>query len=66
MTKRSSSSNSVSSFPARVDGEMRRQVQVLADQPAEGLMWSDVFDHLRGAVLATRRLIAQRPAHAAR
>jgi hypothetical protein len=46
--------------------ELAEQVKILADQPSEGVLWSDVFDGLRDGVINVRRLISARHAHAAR
>lgn len=50
----------------RIDNEMARQVEVLAYRPNDGLMWSDVFAHLREGLTSARRLFATRHAAAAR
>ncbi len=58
---------SVKTRPAyKVPGDLAEQVNILADQPSEGVLWSDVFDHLRHGFLAVRRLVAIRHAHTAR
>ena len=46
--------------------EFAEQVKVLADDPAEGVLWSDVIDHVRGGILSVRRGIAERGSHAPR
>lgn len=46
--------------------ELAEQVKILADQPSEGVLWSDVFDGLRDGFINVRRLISARHAQAAR
>ena len=69
MAKRSaipSQGSNVRARAIRIDDEMARQVEVLADRPNDGLMWSDVFARLRDGADSARRLFATRHAAAAR
>lgn len=46
----------------RLPRELAEQVELLAGDPCEGVMWSDVFDHLRGGFNNFRRLWPERAA----
>lgn len=46
--------------------EMSELVAMLADQPSDGLLWSDIGDHLRSGFASVRRLLTSRHAHADR
>ncbi len=45
---------------APIPSDLAEQVKFLADDPSEGVMWSDVFAKLRGGVSAVRRRLAER------
>jgi hypothetical protein len=48
-----------------LSGELAEQLKLLAGDPADGVMWSDVFAHLRGGFNNVRRLLAERGSRAA-
>ena len=48
-----------------LSGELAEQLKLLAGDPADGMMWSDVFAHLRGGFDNVRRLLAERASRAA-
>ena len=55
--------------PLRSSGlarELAEQVEILADEPSQSVMYSDLYDHLRSGVRHVRRLLPIRTAHAAR
>jgi len=49
-----------------VTPEIAQQVALLADQPSDSVLWSDLYDHLHGGFLAARRLLTTKLAHAPR
>jgi len=49
--------------PAR---ELAEQVEILADEPSQSVMYSDLYDHLRSGVRSIRRLLPIWAAHATR
>ena len=46
--------------------ELAEQVQILADEPSQSVMYSDLYDRLRSGVRNVRRLLPIRTAHAPR
>lgn len=52
--------------PLGLARELAEQVEILADEPSQSVMYSDLYDHLRSGVRNVRRLLPIRTAHVAR